>query len=95
MKMPTLITLSCFGFFINNPTYAEYGRGSEGVLNIVDNLSDALCVDATREKNRIDGEDRFRLIMKFMKEVKWDYRTASRIADMGIRISQIKCPENF
>jgi hypothetical protein len=95
MKMQTLITLSCFGFFINTPAYAEYGRGSEGVLNIVDNLSDALCVDATREKNRIDREDRFRLIMKFMKEVKWDYKTASRIADMGIRLSQIKCPENF
>ena len=93
--MPIFIALSFFSFFINTPAYAEYGRGSEGILNIVDSLSDALCVDATRENNKIDREDRFRLIMKFMKEVKWDYRTASRIADMGIRISQIKCPENF
>jgi len=92
-----LLSLSIlFSSFTGMYAYDAWGENDlERTRNSIDALSEALCVDAVKDREKISRETYLRLTMNFMNKLKLDYKHSKMMSEMVVKDAFRKCPENF
>lgn len=85
-----------FSSFTSMYAYDAWGENDpERARNTIDALSEALCVDAVKDKTKISRETYLKLTMDFMNKMKLDYKHSKMMSEMVVKDAFRKCPENF
>ncbi len=96
MKVSLLTFFLVFGSSISSYASDPWGQNaSERIRNSIDALSEATCVDAVNDREKISRGTELELTMFFMKKMKLNYTNSKKMSEMVIKDAFRKCPENF